>query len=228
MLGTLFMCVAAALFERPLLCALGCACAALVRPDLCIVAGPLLLVSGTPFGLRNVLRGGLLAVCVGLVAIVTTYATDSYGWPVVMKHTFLGGITEVPKQMVFGWAEYTAALSKGLTGYMTNRPAGFVPFLGVSLMALLADWARRPRWRTAGVSRVLAAVWVGTGARFLAFPLLADRMFAPAYAIGVAMSAVLLGGFAVEVLERRRARRADQSPDRSDSMGQNTNTAPES
>jgi len=93
---------------------------------------------------------------------------------------------------MLGLGEYREALARGLRGDMTDHGAHLLPFLALATFAL---WLHRGRGgasarRPAAV--LLIAIWCATGLRFLALPLLADRMFAPAYVATLGVACGLL------------------------------------
>lgn len=75
---------------------------------------------------------------------------------------------------------------------MSERSANLLPYLALSgLTAWL--WRRRklgePQRRALFA---LGAVWIGSALHFLALPILADRFFAPAYVLTLAVSCAVL------------------------------------
>ncbi len=166
--------------------------ASLVRPDLCIVG--IVAFLGSRGSLCTWALDGLRAGAIASAAVIATLASGAYTWPVVMRHTFLGVISKSTAKGTFGVAEYFTALRRGLAGHMTDHPAGFVPFAVAASVVIALDLSRAPADRQPLIRNLLLCVWLGIGLRFLAFPLLADRMFLPAYACTVALGAVLVSG----------------------------------
>lgn len=188
MLCALFIFLGASLLPTRMLLANGLLCAAIAtRPDAVFYVGALqlgwFLLAPTRARVLPTLLSGVAALGFAL----TLHAlTEAYSWSMVMRQTFFGTTTNVDAlRATFGYAEYVTALGKGLGGHMVLHKAGFVPYLVVAIVALVY-WGLRRRGedetsRESQAAVLLAAVWVGAGLHFLAFPLLADRLFAPAY-----------------------------------------------
>lgn len=120
------------------------------------------------------------------------------------------GLTSATKRLdrlsaPISWDDYFVALNKGLSGHMALDTGGYVMFLvvfgvAVGLAALSGSLNGTTR-------RVLAATvlgWFAALAHVLAFPLIADRLFVPAYAMS-AVSLVVVVDRAVDYFAQQRA-----------------------
>jgi hypothetical protein len=168
--------------------------AALTRPD-CAFLGLGILVacwtSAQSKGHTRDLVGAAVVICV--VATLVPYLMHSYTWSTVMRHTFAHRVV-APADIggTLAWRDYLSALRNGLHGQMTAQSARFLPFLLLAVVGVAAYWKSRFNISRRTAAHVLAACWIATAVRFLAFPLLADRFFAPTYLCSTALVCALL------------------------------------
>lgn len=140
----------------------------------------------------------LMAIYAAALTAASWYVVATPSWnldglflSIAMNHTFGPRIVEpADLHRGFGVTDYVDALAEGLRGHMVARSAGFVPFLLLAALGIGAYFRTRMRARETA-ARLLAAIWIATAARFLAFPLLGDRFMAPAYAYSIALFCAL-------------------------------------
>ncbi len=185
----LLACAAASSLARLRLASLLLCAAVLARPDLAFIALGVLAAAwlAKPEQKRDI---AMAAMLVALVAAAILPLTGGYGWQIVTRHTFLSRLVS-EEDLLKGLSvrAYFKSLGRGVHGYMTSRPAGFLPYLCFAALAWLRSDSHGVH-RHAGI--LLAAIWFSTALRFLALPLLADRMFAPAYVCTLALASALL------------------------------------
>ena len=175
-----------ALYLRPPVGGVLLVLAVAARPDASLFAGPLLLawLSLEPSRRRLVVALAIGAALLG-TALASTYLLGGYGWAATMRQTFLSTTSEIHRlREPLHWSEYLTALRVGMSGHMTARPFGFVPYVVVAaLSVVLARRAASPRPEAVAAMRFCLAAWAGVVIHVLAFPLLADRLFASAYVL---------------------------------------------
>jgi hypothetical protein len=168
--------------------------AVLARPDMAILAIGVLggtaqrETAGTARRDLVALSATLCAVAVGVVALA-----DSYDWSTFMRHTFVARLVNFDDvHRSFGVGDYFNALGRGLRGHMVSQPAVIVPFAALTALSwrAYAKAAQPEGLRLA--ARMLTAIWIASALRFLAIPILADRFFAAAYVLTLALSPVLI------------------------------------
>jgi hypothetical protein len=170
------------------------AAAVLARPDAAIVVCAVLIAAclrePTPARVRQAVLSCAIAVA---LAVVVMQLSGGYGWPAVMRHTFIQRIVDGDGlQHGLSMDDYLRALDRGVHGAMTDHIASYRPFLALAALgcAVYMLRGRQPSLRP-GVL-VLVAVWAGTAMRFLAMPLLADRFFAAAYLSSLAVTCAMV------------------------------------
>ena len=165
----------------------------LARPDVAILAWGVLVARwmADPTW-RSAFVATLMAGAIGAAAVLVVSATDAYGWSVIMQHTFLSLKNHGHEVPTLNIQEYLRCLGKGLKGHMTNGLPYTAPFLALAVLGARRAWRRREQGTERRRLALLGALWLASSARFLAFPLLADRFFAPAYVASVALGAACL------------------------------------
>ncbi|HKP60058.1 MAG TPA: hypothetical protein VJV78_25210 [Polyangiales bacterium] len=169
--------------------------ASLARPDVGILALGILAACWTQDPTwpraRAISAAGLAVVATSLLVPVLTH---SYGWEVLMRHTFVQRcVTPDDFQRAHvGWSDYLVAVGKGLHGHDVSRRARFEPFLALAAVSGVAYFKTQRSAQARAALHLLVAIWIATAVRFLVFPAFGDRHFAPAHVLSVALSCALL------------------------------------
>ena len=138
-------------------------------------------------------RVGLLTAAglFGAAAVLPSRLEGAYGWTMVMRQTFFGATTHLERlRQPLSWQDYVVALQRGLGGHMSLDHGGYWPYLAATVLgALLGVLLGAPRRELRAALRASSLCWIAAGLHVLAFPLIADRVLLPAYAMSLAVVA---------------------------------------